>query len=487
MTRKEHLQFCSKCTNRKFNEQVGLICRLTDQKADFDPTCENYVKDETIREEVKVEEEPVLTVTSSEQIASLPEEIKSILRAHQSMGFAILGGFLLVILSALLWAAITVATQYQIGYMAIGVGLIVGYGIRYFGAGIDKEFGILGGAFALLGCLLGNLLSTVGFVAQSEGLRYMEVLGFVNGSNIGEVLFGSFSPMDLLFYGIAVYEGYRFSFRTLPSDLGKAELLGPAGAKYRMPLALLSSLLIGFFLFSFSSAKTFEKEYYFESGALSHYGKYLHGLQSGTWKYYTEDGDLAVEGDFIEGLETGVWNYFDEDGEIIKAVNYSRGLEHGPFMSFHYPGVLMDSGRYEWGRMVGPWFSKYENGVIYQSGNFELDQPIGLWSYFYENGNISQQGHYLNGEKNGLWRDWDEEGRLTEEAIYRSSDDIRWINYWDSKGNQQVKDGSGNLTTYYESGKVSAQGAVRDSIFMGCGNFIMKMGDWQLSTYILMA
>ena len=31
----------------------------------------------------------------------------------------------------------------------------------------------------------------------------------------------TFSPMDLLFYGIAVYEGYKFSFRQVgPEDLG---------------------------------------------------------------------------------------------------------------------------------------------------------------------------------------------------------------------------------------------------------------------------
>ena len=28
----------------------------------------------------------------------------------------------------------------------------------------------------------------------------------------------TFHPMDLLFYGIAIYEGYRFSFRELLED-----------------------------------------------------------------------------------------------------------------------------------------------------------------------------------------------------------------------------------------------------------------------------
>ncbi|HSJ67102.1 MAG TPA: toxin-antitoxin system YwqK family antitoxin [Anditalea sp.] len=477
MTRKEHLQFCSKCTRRKFNEQVGLICSITDQKADFDPVCDHFIRDENVVDKEPIEEEePLLVSTTSEQIGSLPEEIKSALRAHQSMGFAILGGFLLVIFSAILWAALTVATQYQIGYMAIGVGLIVGYGIRYFGAGIDKEYGILGGIFALLGCLLGNLLSTVGFVAQDEGLAYLEVLGFINTSNILEVLFGSFSPMDLLFYGIAIYEGYRFSFRTLPKEMGKAELLEPAGAKFRMPLALLSAMIIGFFLFSFSGAKTIEKEYYYENGVLSHAGKYVYGLQSGLWKYYTDAGMLALEGEFVEGLETGVWNYYSEDGEILKFEHYRRGLEHGPFMSFHSPGVLMDSGVMENGRMNGLWLSRYENGQISQMGSFELDKPIGRWAYYHGNGQLEQEGFYVNGDKNGIWREWNDEGMLTEEAIYHSSGDIRWINIWGADGKQQIRDGVGHLVTYHDNGKISARGAIKDSIFDGMWKFFHENG-----------
>jgi hypothetical protein len=31
----------------------------------------------------------------------------------------------------------------------------------------------------------------------------------------GQVLLETFQPMDLLFYGIAIYEGYKFSFRQL--------------------------------------------------------------------------------------------------------------------------------------------------------------------------------------------------------------------------------------------------------------------------------
>jgi hypothetical protein len=41
---------------------------------------------------------------------------------------------------------------------------------------------------------------------------------------VPEVMMDAFSPMDLLFYGIAIYEGYKFSFRQITEE----ELLTPA-------------------------------------------------------------------------------------------------------------------------------------------------------------------------------------------------------------------------------------------------------------------
>ena len=46
MTREKHLEFCSICLNRKLNPQVGLICKLTNEIADFEETCKCFELDE---------------------------------------------------------------------------------------------------------------------------------------------------------------------------------------------------------------------------------------------------------------------------------------------------------------------------------------------------------------------------------------------------------------------------------------------------------
>lgn len=46
MTRDQHLKFCKVCTLRKMDFKRGLLCSLTNEIANFDPTCPTYVQDE---------------------------------------------------------------------------------------------------------------------------------------------------------------------------------------------------------------------------------------------------------------------------------------------------------------------------------------------------------------------------------------------------------------------------------------------------------
>lgn len=133
--------------------------------------------------------------------------------AKPNFGLAVVGGLAAAIAGAAIWAAVTVATKMELGIMAIAVGFTVGYAVRVLGKGKDISFGILGAACALAGCALGNLLSSVAFYAQAKGLPFFQVLtssdfGFIEG-----LIAAFFQPMDLLFYGIAVYEGFKFSLK----------------------------------------------------------------------------------------------------------------------------------------------------------------------------------------------------------------------------------------------------------------------------------
>ena len=135
------------------------------------------------------------------------------LKSEQNLIFAIIAGGIAALLGACVWAAITVMTNYQIGWMAVGIGFLVGYAVKIFGKGIDKTFGIVGAVWSLVGCAAGNLLTVVGTIAKQQNIPIMNILEKLDAEIIASLMQATFNPMDVLFYGIAVYEGYRFSFR----------------------------------------------------------------------------------------------------------------------------------------------------------------------------------------------------------------------------------------------------------------------------------
>jgi hypothetical protein len=133
-------------------------------------------------------------------------------RDNQSLSLGIVGGIGGATIGALLWAIITVVTDYQIGWMAVGIGFLVGYAMRQLGKGVDPVFGIAGAALALAGCVAGNLLTVVIVVSRQEHLGIVTLLSRFTPGIAADIIKETFQPMDALFYGLAVYEAYRFSF-----------------------------------------------------------------------------------------------------------------------------------------------------------------------------------------------------------------------------------------------------------------------------------
>ena len=138
-------------------------------------------------------------------------------RSQQNFVGGVIAGVVAAGIGAVLWAVITVTTEFQIGFMAVGVGFLVALAVRSVGKGIDNIFGLAGAALALIGCTAGNLLATCGLIAKHNDIPFFTVLSVLEWEAVKNLMVAGFSPIDLLFYAIAVYEGYKLSFRTLTS------------------------------------------------------------------------------------------------------------------------------------------------------------------------------------------------------------------------------------------------------------------------------
>lgn len=467
MTRDEHLAFCRRCKNRAFNANDGIICGLTNRIADFESSCPSY----SIDESVKIEDPAKATAENFIEPGDISNEAKNNLRLQQDTVYAIIGGSSSAIVGALLWTLITVTTKYQIGYMAIGIGFIVGFGVRFFGAGIDRYFGIIGGAFALFGCLLGNLLSQVYFVAEAERLGYFETLTLLNIDVINSIFTESAHPMDFLFYGIAITAGYRYAFRKITDELLQQAEAGalpiPPFSQFRNVGVIILFLFLsigGYFLYTAAGG---ERTFYYESGTPQSKGEIVNGREHGYWEMYWENGNPMANGYFNNGIPEGEWTYFNEEGELFRIGTYKAGLKEGKWTEFYANKQVASVGDFEFDRQSGEWVYYYEDGTLNGRTSFTLDMPEGNFETYYPDGTPNTKGIYKRGDPVGQWTFYYPNGKQMQETEYISKNVIKILNSWDDSGKPEVVNGEGLYKRRNEDGATIESGMVKRGLQTG--------------------
>ncbi len=470
LTRDEHLAFCKRCTNRQFDPQQGVICKLTGRAADFETTCPTFVVDPSVPVSVPSEVDSPVVLTAGD----LPEDARIAMRKHQDLPYALIGGVSAAIVGAMVWGLITFYTHYQIGYMAIAVGLLVGFAVRYFGAGIDMVYGIVGATCAVLGCALGNLLGQVGFIAEAENMGYFEVIPYLNFSVIGTIFQESFSPMDVVFYGIAGYEGYKFAFRPVTEDLiqmAKSGAVPPiANANLRFPLVAALFVILSITAVLIFKGGAGLRTVFYESGAKHYEGEVVNGVEQGAWTFWWENGQVQQKGFFRDGKLDSLWEYFNEDGQRYRSGSFKSNLQDGAWQDYHPNGKVAASGNYYLGRQHGSWIYYYEDGTVSQRGHYELDIMDSAWEVYNTNGSLASKGSYRLGVPIGPWTYRYEDGKPSLDALFDDKGNMRIQNSWQPGGKQEIKNGTGIYTAFNEVGGILETGPVANQ---------EKVGTWK--------
>lgn len=200
-TTEEIETYCRNCVSRDFVNGKGLVCKRTRELPAFETECENFEKDEELLKMAPPKPADFPVSMTREELLAEENLLKGVLCASVA---CILGG--------IAWGLVSVSTGYQIGYMAIAIGFLVGFAMRQ-GKGVRPIFGIIGAALALVSCFLGDFFSIIGYIAKDYNMSYSEVLSGADYGEIFSIVIENILSMSLLFYGIAVYEGYKFSFR----------------------------------------------------------------------------------------------------------------------------------------------------------------------------------------------------------------------------------------------------------------------------------
>lgn len=123
------------------------------------------------------------------------------------------GGAVAALIGATCWALVAVKTGMQMSWVAVLIGFLVGYAMRFAGRGDEAIFGVAAGGLAIIGCLLGNLLTVIYFIAQASNESYFQSLRTLNLTEIATFVSTSFRNTDLIFYAISLYIAGTIAYR----------------------------------------------------------------------------------------------------------------------------------------------------------------------------------------------------------------------------------------------------------------------------------
>ena len=136
------------------------------------------------------------------------------LRGRQRFWAAVVSGVLAGLLCGALWGLLIGVSGLHIELAClpmIGVGLLVGKAIALFGRGVDPRFAWWGAGIAALTSIAGYLFSALVTVELQLRFHGDIAMLFSRIEPMGRLFLANLGWADGVCFGIAVYEGYRFS------------------------------------------------------------------------------------------------------------------------------------------------------------------------------------------------------------------------------------------------------------------------------------
>jgi hypothetical protein len=143
------------------------------------------------------------------------QKYSQLMKKKQNLVMGIVGGVAGLILGVGVWTGTMVLISYKLDWMALGVGLLIGYSIRLLGKGVDRKFGIIGALLSCIGSISGNLLTACIIFAHGKSISLISVILQLKPSTVLYFLKAVIGPFDVIFCIGAVLIGYYFAFKPL--------------------------------------------------------------------------------------------------------------------------------------------------------------------------------------------------------------------------------------------------------------------------------
>jgi len=141
------------------------------------------------------------------------------LLSEQNFVPAVIAGAIAMLLAAGIYGLTTLASGgFSYSFMAIGIGIAIGFTMQYLGKGIATRFAVVASIYAVLGCILGNLFAAVLYVAKVNQASPLDVLANVPLSELSDWVFADLQFVDLIFWMAAIGGAAYFVKRRLSRE-----------------------------------------------------------------------------------------------------------------------------------------------------------------------------------------------------------------------------------------------------------------------------
>lgn len=148
----------------------------------------------------------------------------SIVDQQKSYVMPLVGALLGIILSGAIWGGIAIATDYEVGYVAIATGALTGFLVAVFA---KRKVNAIHQLYAVIASLIGILLGK--YIAISYAANDMFGLGYFDQEVMTlfeDHIMNGLEPMNYLFFGLAVVIAWQVTKST--SVKAKQQEEGPS-------------------------------------------------------------------------------------------------------------------------------------------------------------------------------------------------------------------------------------------------------------------
>ena len=131
------------------------------------------------------------------------------------LGFAAAVGAMIV--GTVLW--ILIVQKFQATWMSFVVAFGIGSALKYIGKAKEMWVGVVSAFLTLIAALAGNLATAIFIVVTKKGGTPGAVLAGLDFGTAVIYLKALAGPMGIIFYAVAIYIGFWFSFTHVPKTL----------------------------------------------------------------------------------------------------------------------------------------------------------------------------------------------------------------------------------------------------------------------------